>query len=134
MRMISWVNDKLKYYNYSDSTGASNLKSSDGTKFHWEEIISQYPQAENFYKAHAPCIEAIKSSGVKYVIFCPGYMKSVGYKSVPSPKITIDRPAGGFVSYEDAAQVMIKAAEVTDYDNELIGSATDINQKQSSEL
>jgi hypothetical protein len=62
-------------------------------------------------------------------------MKSIGYKSVPFPKITIDRPAGGFVSYEDAAQVMIRAAETSDYDDELIGAATDVEKKkQAGEL
>ena len=51
-------------------------------------------------------------------------MRNVGAVSVPPPAIKINRQSGGFVSYEDAAWVMVHAAEVADYDNQLITAAT----------
>ena len=89
------------------------------------------PNYEVYYNTHAPCIDAVKRSGVNFVIFCPGYMKSLGFKSNPMPKITVNRPAGGFVSFEDAAQVMLHAAEVKDYDGELVSAATDVPSASS---
>jgi uncharacterized protein YbjT (DUF2867 family) len=83
--------------------GASNLMSEDGVT----PVGKLNPNYEGYYNTHAPCIDAVKRSGVNFVVFCPGYMKSLGFKSNPMPKITVNRPAGGFVSFEDAAQVML---------------------------
>ncbi len=62
----------------------------------------------------------------QYVIWCPGYMKSVGAKSAVKPAISTRALPGGndFVSYEDAAAVMLDAAEVTTFDNEHITANT----------
>ena len=61
------------------------------------------PSGEVYYKAHAPCIDAVKASGATYVIWCPGFMKS-GQRSTPPPKtLLFADPAGlaawDFVSY-----------------------------------
>ena len=104
--------------------GGSNVMSEDGVTLQYLHMVKQYPQAEQYYRAHQPCIDAIRATGINHVVFCPGLMRSVGHKSVPAPAIRINRPSGNFVSYEDAAAVMVHAAEVSDYDGQLITAAT----------
>lgn len=63
----------------------------------------------------------MKASGANYIVWCPGLMKS-GVRSQPQPKtLLFADPAGlkswDFVSYEDAAQVILSAAETSQYDN-----------------
>jgi uncharacterized protein YbjT (DUF2867 family) len=104
--------------------GSTNVMEEDGVTPHYISWIPRYPAAESSFKAHGPCIEAIRASGSNYVVFCPSYMKNVGARSSPPPAIRINRPSGDFVSYEDAAWVMAQAAEVSDYDGQLITAAT----------
>ena len=103
--------------------------SEDGVTPYYKELLTVYPPALEAFRAHGPCIDAIRESGVKHVIFCPGYMRSLGKKSENLPdslNIRINRPSGSFISYEDAAYVMVNAAETNDYDNELITASTTI--------
>ena len=78
---------------------------------------------ESEYLLHKGCIDAIKESGIKYAIFCPAMMKSVGSRST-EVKVKVNRPSGDFVSYEDASVVMVDAAEKDKWDGECITAAT----------
>lgn len=53
-------------------------------------------------------------------MFCPPYMASKGAVSSPPLDIIVDREGDGFISYEDAAWIMLEAASRSDYDNQLI--------------
>ncbi|ORY44376.1 NAD(P)-binding protein [Rhizoclosmatium globosum] len=75
---------------------------------------------------HQAGIDAIRSTGVTYVVFCPGFMKSVGAKSAQPVAVKVNRFAGDFVSYEDAASVMVNAAEQSVWDGQLITAATNV--------
>ena len=77
-----------------------------------------------YYKAHTPCIEAAKATGANVIVWCPGMMKN-GARSQPQPKtLLFADPAGlkswDFVSYEDAAQVILSASETGEYDGKCI--------------
>ena len=79
-----------------------------------------------YYKAHTPCIDAVKATGATYIIWCPGIMKG-GERSTPQPKTLLFADPTGlaswdFVSYEDAAQVMVSAAETSEFDNKHISA------------
>jgi hypothetical protein len=83
-------------------------------------------QGAAFYRAHTPCIDAVKASGVTYIIWCPGVMKS-GQRSSPPPRTLLRAdPAGlaawDYVSYEDAAQVIVSACEASEFDNQHISA------------
>lgn len=83
-------------------------------------------QGEAFYRAHTPCIEAVKATGVTYIIWCPGVMKS-GQRSSPQPRTLLRAdPAGlaawDYISYEDAAQVIVSACEASEFDNQHISA------------
>lgn len=64
-------------------------------------------------------IDAIRGSGVPYVILCPPMMRSAGKKTEAGINIRIDRPSTDFLSYEDAAVAMVRALD-KEYDNVLI--------------
>ena len=92
--------------------GASNLKERDGVTWHHESFG---PRGLGFFNAHAPCIDALRATGAKSVIFCPGFMKGVGRKTVPDVEIHTHAVPGSvatmdFISYEDAASVIVRAA------------------------
>ena len=98
--------------------GASNMLEADGTLHH----LSFGPGGQMYYDAHKPCIDAVAASGCKFVVFCPPLMGARGSKSSPLPSIAVraHRGGSGFLSYEDAAWAMIEAAEVDEFDGQLI--------------
>ncbi|KAJ3067080.1 hypothetical protein HDU98_009702 [Podochytrium sp. JEL0797] len=104
--------------------GASNVLSEDGSTLNWKVYEQYWPGAERAFKVHQAGIDAIRKSGINHVIFCPGFMKSVGHASVPPVQVRVNRPSGDFVSYEDAA-----AAERSDWDGKLITAATVANSE-----
>ena len=104
--------------------GATNVMNEDGVTPLYKYWATKWAGAESAYLAHGKCIEAIRATGINYVVFCPAMMKSVGATSEPPPAIRINRPSGDFVSFEDAAWTMLQAAESSDYDGQLITAAT----------
>ncbi|KAI9344052.1 hypothetical protein BDR26DRAFT_858078 [Obelidium mucronatum] len=104
--------------------GATNVLAEDGTKLEWTNWTSRWSGAENAFKTHQAGIDAIKSTGINHVVFCPGFMKSVGAASVPPVAVRVNRPSGDFVSYEDAAVVFLDAIEKNEWDGKLITAAT----------
>jgi hypothetical protein len=120
----------------------------DGVTLHYKAFG---PSGEGYYKAHTPCIDAVKATGATYIIWCPGLMKN-GQRSTPPPKTLLYAdPAGlaawDFVSYracravaprimlsslqaaltrracaEDAAQVMVSAMQTAEFDNKHISA------------
>lgn len=108
--------------------GGTNLMSDDGVTPAYKAYGNSSFNAEAIYKAHQACIDVIRETGVNYVIFCPGRMTSVGYRSADvASAVRVNRPAGMFVSYEDAAWVILEAALTNAWDRELIGAATEVN-------
>lgn len=80
---------------------------------------------EDAYRRHQACIDAIRASGVNYVIFCPGRMDTAGKRGEDvASTVRINRDAGPFVSYEDAAWVILEAATTSTWDGELVSAAT----------
>jgi uncharacterized protein YbjT (DUF2867 family) len=111
--------------------GASNMVEEDGVTLHH---LKFGPTGVNYYNAHAPCIEAIKSSGANHVIFCPGLMRPAGAKSPTPPEIFTRCKPGqvDFVSYEDAAWAMVQVAEVDTFDGQQCEAITE--QQGKAEL
>jgi uncharacterized protein YbjT (DUF2867 family) len=112
--------------------GATNVMSEDGTTPNYIAYMKEWSFAESAFKAHGACIDAIRATGVPHVIFCPGFMQAVGKRSDGLPEaanIRVNRPSGNFVSFEDAAWVMLQAAEGPQWDGQLITAST----KRSSE-
>ena len=108
------------------TAGASNILEADGVTMHH---VAFGPQGLNYFKAHAPCIEALIATEAPYIIWCPGYMKAVGRKSASPVAISTSAFPGSvksmdFVSYEDAANVIVRAVEVADFDNKHITALT----------
>ncbi|KAI8614558.1 hypothetical protein BC830DRAFT_1126815 [Chytriomyces sp. MP71] len=104
--------------------GSTNVLGEDGVTLEWKRWITRWSGAEAAFKSHQACIDAIAAAGVNYVVFCPSFMKSVGKVSTPPVAVQVNRPSGEFVSYEDAAVVMVDAAEKSDWDRQLITAAT----------
>ena len=80
--------------------GGSNLYEADGVTLHYKAFG---PSGDGYYKAHTPCIDAVKATGATHIIWCPGLMKN-GQRSTPPPKtLLFADPAGlaawDFVSY-----------------------------------
>lgn len=64
-----------------------------------------------------------------HVIFCPGRMGSAGQRSADvRSTIRINRDGGPFVSYEDAAWVMLEGAASNTYDGQLVSAGTAIGE------
>jgi uncharacterized protein len=108
------------------TAGASNILEIDGKSHH----LRFGPQGNNFYNYHQPAIDALKATGATFTIWCPGLMKS-GNKSLKEVQISNRAIVDGyksqdFITYEDAANVLIRAVESTDYDNEHIAAISDI--------
>lgn len=83
----------------------------------------------SFHAAHGPCVDSVIASGAKYIIWCPGRMTSRGSKSSPPVPILTHAPPRGaspmdFVSYEDSADVILRAVESTAWDNMRIAAVT----------
>lgn len=104
--------------------GATNVMDADGVTPLWKKVALTWPPAEKVFIAHGKCIDAIRKTGINYVIFCPAYMSNKGKKSSPMAPPKINRESGDFISYEDAAHVMVDAAEKSDWDGQLITAAT----------
>jgi nucleoside-diphosphate-sugar epimerase len=101
------------------TAGSSNILEADGKTMHYKAFG---PMGEGFYAAHTPCIAALKATGATHIIWCPGLMKSKCAKSASPPPILLHAaPAGtapmDFISYEDAADVLLRAVETREYDN-----------------
>jgi uncharacterized protein YbjT (DUF2867 family) len=107
--------------------GATNVLEEDGVTpayIRWKEM---WKPAESAFHAHGACIDAIRKTGVPFVIFCPAMMDSLGLKSPGLPEVAnirVNRPSGPFVSFEDAAWVMLEAAEGSQWDGELVTAST----------
>lgn len=108
--------------------GATNLKSEDGVTDNWMILKPKLGDwVERAYLGHKACIDAIAKSGINFVIFCPSLMRNMGHKSSNLPdslNIRINRPSGDFISYEDAAYVMVRAAMTNEYDGQCITAST----------
>lgn len=105
--------------------GGSNAMSEDGVTPAYQQYLDWWPAAEQVYRAHQACIDAIRETGITYMIFAPGRMTTHGYRSADvRSTIRINRVAGMSVSYEDAAWVMLEAALTDAYDRQIVSAAT----------
>lgn len=105
--------------------GATNVMAEDGVTPNYKQLLHLGSWVEGAYRAHGASIDAIRNAGVNYMIFCPGRMGSTGKRSADvASSVRINRDAGPFVSYEDAAWVMMEGATTNRYDGELISAAT----------
>jgi putative NADH-flavin reductase len=104
--------------------GATNVMDADGTTPLWKKFATKWPPAEKVFIAHGKCIDAIRRTGINHVIFCPAFMNSKEKKSSPVAEPKINRESGDYISYEDAAHIMLNAAEQSKWDGELITAAT----------
>ena len=78
------------------TAGGSNLPEADGS-WHYKAFG---PQGESFFNAHSPCIDAVKSTGADYIIWCPGLMKARGVKSSPPPPTLLQADPRGLASWD----------------------------------
>lgn len=105
--------------------GTTNVLADDGVTPNYRRLLHLGSWVEGAYRAHGACMEAIRQAGINHVIFCPGRMAGVGQRSPDvRASVRINRDAGPFVSYEDAAWVMLEAATTHDYDGQLVSAAT----------
>ena len=105
--------------------GSTNVMADDGVTPNYKRLLHLGGWVEGAYRTHGACIDAIREAGINYVIFCPGVMRSTGKRSQDvRASVRINRDAGPFVSYEDAAWVMLEAATSNTYDRQLISAAT----------
>ena len=116
------------------TAGASNLYEADGVTLHH---LAFGPQGMNYFSAHAPCIEALEATKAPAIVWCPGYMRSVGRKSAAPVAISTRAIPGSvassdFVSYEDAADAVVRAVEVDTYVGERITALSE--QRGGQEL
>lgn len=105
--------------------GGSNAMAEDGVTPAYKQYLAWWPGAEQTYRAHQACIDAIRDTGINHVIYAPGRMTTHGHRS-PDVRSTIriNRVAGMSVSYEDSAWVMLEAALADTYDHQIISAAT----------
>lgn len=105
--------------------GATNVMADDGVTPAYKGLLNAGSWVEAAYRAHGACIDVIRREHINYVIFCPGRMASVGTRSPEvRSSVRIDRVGGPFVSYEDAAWVMLEGATTSVYDRQLVSAAT----------
>jgi hypothetical protein len=105
--------------------GSTNVMAEDGLTPNYKRLLHLGGWVEAAYRTHGACIEAIRQASINYVIFCPGRMGSVGRRSRDvRSSVRINRDGGPFVSYEDAAWVMLEAATTDAYDRQLISAGT----------
>lgn len=105
--------------------GTTNVLADDGVTPNYQRLMFLGGWVEGAYRAHGACIDAIRAEGINYVIFCPGRMASAGHRSADiAQTIRINRDAGPFVSYEDAAWVILEAATTDTYDRQLVSAST----------
>ena len=103
--------------------GAGNVLMEDGVTYNYVNFVKAHPFIEGAFHRHQAVIAAIEATGINHVIFCPGFMKETGSKSSAPLVVRINRPVGGFISYEDSATVMLDAAEKPDWDGARIAAA-----------
>jgi len=105
--------------------GSTNVKADDGVTPNYQTLRDLGDWVEGAYRTHQACIDAIRDAGINHVIFCPGRMSFVGQRSSDvRSTIRVDRDAGPFISYEDAAWVMLEGALTDTYDRQLVSAAT----------
>ncbi len=105
--------------------GSTNVMAEDGITPNYKNLLHLGKWVEQAYTLHGACIDTIKETGINHVIFCPGRMGSAGHRSPDvASTIRINRDAGPFVSYEDAAWVLLEAATTDTYDRQLVSAAT----------
>jgi uncharacterized protein YbjT (DUF2867 family) len=105
--------------------GGSNVMAEDGITPAYLTHMDRFPRAKDIYHAHQVCIDAIRETGINYMIFCPGRMTTHGHRSPDvRSSVRINRVAGMSVSYEDAAWVMLEGALTDAYDRRLVSAAT----------
>lgn len=105
--------------------GTTNVIADDGVTPNYKRLLHLGSWVEGAYRAHGACIDAIRQADINYVIFCPGRMASVGQRSQDvRASVRVNRDSGPFVSYEDAAWVMLEAATTNNYDHQLVSAAT----------
>lgn len=105
--------------------GGSNAMDEDGVTPAYVRYLDWWPGAEQVYLAHQACIDAIRDTGINYVVFGPGRMTPAGHRSPNvASTVRINRVAGMQVSYEDAAWTMLQAATTNAWDRELVSTAT----------
>lgn len=105
--------------------GTTNVLADDGETPNYRILLAQWPVAEEVFRTHQACIDAISGSGVNAVFFCPGRMGPAGHRSAGvKGTVVIDRAGGPFVSYEDAAWVMVEAAVTDQWDGLRISAAS----------
>lgn len=105
--------------------GSTNVLADDGITPNYRKLLSLGPWVESAWRAHGDCIEAIRAEGISHVIFCPGRMAAAGQRGADVGKtIRVNRDAGPFVSYEDAAWVMLEAATTERWDCQLVSAST----------
>jgi putative NADH-flavin reductase len=113
------------------TAGASNLLEADGVTPHH---LAYGPRGMQFYSAHAPCIAALLETKAPFIIWCPGFMKALGKKSASPVAISTRAVPGSvkamdFVSYEDAANAIVRAVEVDTFLNEHITALSEQAQE-----
>src|SRR4051794_12804628 len=105
--------------------GTTNVLADDGVTPNYQVLRHLGDWVDTAYRVHGACIETIRETGIDYVIFCPGRMASTGRRSADvASSLRVNRDAGPFVSYEDAAWVMLEAATTSTYDRKLVSAAT----------
>lgn len=105
--------------------GSTNIMADDGITPNYLRLLHLGSWVEGAYRVHGACIDAIRQAAINYVILCPGRMASVGRRSADvRASVRINRDGGDFLSYEDAAWVMLEAATTNTYDRELISAGT----------
>lgn len=105
--------------------GTTNVMADDGVTPNFKQLLHLGSWVEGAYRAHGACIDAIRNAGISHMIFCPGRMKNMGGRSADiAASVRINRDAGPFVSYEDAAWVMMEGATTNRYDRQLVSAAT----------
>lgn len=109
--------------------GTTNVLADDGVTPNYQTLGHLGAWVEPAFRAHGASIDAIRESGVDHVIFCPGRMGSAGQRSEDvRSTIRINRDGGPFVSYEDAAWVMLEGATSSVYDGQLVSAGTTIGK------
>ena len=105
--------------------GSTNVMADDGVTPNYQRLLSLGSWVEGAYRTHGACIAAIRAADINHVIFCPGRMAGTGQRSADVARtVRINRDAGDFVSYEDAAWVILEAATTSTWDRQLISAAT----------
>ncbi|CAM3850888.1 NAD(P)-dependent oxidoreductase [Corynebacterium frankenforstense] len=103
--------------------GGTNAFADDGVTPAYKLHEGRFPGARDIYLAHQGCIDAIRQVGVNHVIWAPGRMTARGARS-RDIEVKVDRSAGMYVSYEDAAWVIVEAAVTDAWDGHLVSAAT----------